>query len=357
MVYCGNCGNKVDENEEICPYCHKRLEDVGTVKTQGSGGEAFIDGLLRADALIVVLILVVIPLLLYFISTKMSEAPSKPDSGTESESGLFPETVGENYAGNSETKVEYEETEQVPEHVTILDPALKYAVQKSMGAEGREITVSEAREVTSLKLSGAENDYGRISDLTGLSAFKWLREIDLSDNLVADLSELSGLENLTTLELEKNRVSDLTPLKNLKNLRKLDLYINEVSDITAIEDLTDLEVLDIRNNNISDINAVRNLKNLRELYFGMNHISDVSAVSGLTSLTYLSMGYNQIADISMLGNLKELRVLVMPANKITDISIVTSLDKLYHLEITDNPIRDYSPLARLSGNVEVDVDY
>ena len=242
MAYCDKCGNKVGDTVKRCPYCGNILDNKSAIDTPGGGGESLINGLLRSDALIAAALLVLIPLILFLISNKASGSSSGADTPTKEESSLLSEDVSEEAAQDSEEQEVYEDTEQNGEYVNILDPALKYAIQRSMGAEGREITVSEAREVTSLNLSGTENDYGRISDLTGLSAFKWLREIDLSDNLVADLSELSGLENLTTLELEKNRVSDLTPLKNLKNLRKLDLYINEVSDITALEGLTDLEI-------------------------------------------------------------------------------------------------------------------
>ena len=231
MAYCKNCGHEVKDTDAVCANCGTRLDNIKVKKNEDTDGKGLIAGFLRADVLIVIAVLLLIPLVLLMVTKQKTGTQTEGKTKTEGDGNQVQEAAAQDDAAYSEEEaadedigdeavaVAVEESGQTAEYVTIPDPALKYAVQRSMGTGDREITVSEAREVTSLNLSGTENGgNGRISDLTGLSAFRQLREIDLSDNLVSDLSELSGLENLTTLELEKNRVSDLTPLKDLKNL-------------------------------------------------------------------------------------------------------------------------------------------
>ena len=211
-------------------------------------------------------------------------------------------------------------------YLTFNDPALEYAVRRSMNLTGstRGISFAEAKSVGELNLSGAlENNYGMIKDLTGLSAFTGLKKLDLGDNLVADVSELENLTDLEWLCLEKNRIKDITPLKNLRRLTHLDLYLNNIEDASPAMLLTNLTMLDLRDNNISTVDGIKSLTKLKQLYLGKNHIRDISQLKELYDLDYLSLGNNEVEDISMLKDLQKIAVLAVPNNKIKDISVVT----------------------------------
>ena len=241
-------------------------------------------------------------------------------------------------------------------YLTFNDPALEYAVRRSMNLTGssRGISFAEAKSVGELNLSGAlENNYGMIKDLTGLSAFTGLKKLDLGDNLVADVSELENLTNLEWLCLEKNRIKDITPLKNLRKMTHLDLYLNNIEDASPAMRLTNLTMLDLRDNNISTVDGIKSLTKLKQLYLGKNHIRDISQLKELYDLDYLSLGDNEIEDISMLKDLQKIAVLAVPNNKIKDISVVTRFPLLYWLEVNGNPIADKTPLQKLPKNVTV----
>ena len=241
-------------------------------------------------------------------------------------------------------------------YLTFNDPALEYAVRRSMNLTGstRGISFAEAKSVGELNLSGAlENNYGMIKDLTGLSAFTGLKKLDLGDNLVADVSELVNLTDLEWLCLEKNRIKDITPLKNLRKMTHLDLYLNNIEDASPAMRLTNLTMLDLRDNNISTVDGIKSLTKLKQLYLGKNHIRDISQLKELYDLDYLSLGDNEIEDISMLKNLQKIAVLAVPNNKIKDISVVTRFPLLYWLEVNGNPIADKTPLNKLPKNVKI----
>lgn len=283
---------------------------------------------------------------------KEAEAPAADDkeSDAAAEADNEPSAEAEQPAAEPQ-----QEAAAVDDDIIVFDDqAFEYAVRRATGIWNRDITKDDAEDVKTLDLSGNnENKYGRINSIKGISAFKWLEKVDLSNNRVTDISELAGLVHLRDAGLEKNRIRDITPLENLTSLTRLDLNINEISDISALKNLTQLRVLDIRSNEISDIQAIKNLQKLQELYIAKNQIEDIAAVSGLRSLRYLSMGYNNIEDISPLYNLTQLGAVTMNGNRIRDISVLTRLKNLYYLEIADNPIDDYSPLNSLPDGVEV----
>lgn len=257
----------------------------------------------------------------------------------------------------AETTADFSETEDAgyeDDIVVFEDSALEYAVRRSTGIWGRDITTQDAENQTSLNLSGdLGNENGRIASLKGLEKFTWLEEIDLSNNKITDISELGSLVHLRKLNLEKNRIEDITPLKNLTAVSHLDLNTNEISDIASLQGLTKIHTLDVRNNNIKNIDVVDQMLSMKELYIARNQIEDISPISELVGLTYLSAGYNKIEDINPLINLTELEVINLNGNNIHDISVLARLSKLYYLEIADNPIVDYSPLDDLSEEATV----
>jgi GTPase SAR1 family protein len=61
-----------------------------------------------------------------------------------------------------------------------------------------------------------------------------MRQLDISDTQVSDLSPLAGLEPLERLLAPGTQVSDLSPLKGLWRLRELDLSATQVSDLAPL---------------------------------------------------------------------------------------------------------------------------
>ncbi len=116
----------------------------------------------------------------------------------------------------SGTETEEEEEEEAPEEgpdtpedvpddalVTIPDAKLRAAITKALGkAPGAPITVAEMRTLRNLEVENAG-----ISDLTGLEFATNLTWLDLDNNSISDISGLRGLTNLTTLHLRGQPLS------------------------------------------------------------------------------------------------------------------------------------------------------
>ena len=90
--------------------------------------------------------------------------------------------------------------------VTFSDPALEEMVSSAMGKPSGDITVAEAKTVTSLNLAFAEwqkyvSEKEPIRSIAGLESFTNLESLDLSGNAITDITPLSALTNLKALIL------------------------------------------------------------------------------------------------------------------------------------------------------------
>ena len=88
-----------------------------------------------------------------------------------------------------------------------------------------------------------------------------IKELDLSEKRLSDISDIASFKRLTTLNISSNEISDISALKNLTNLTELDWSYNK---IVVISD--------------RDVSVLRSLKNLQVLNLGYNNISDISAL-------------------------------------------------------------------------------
>ncbi len=83
---------------------------------------------------------------------------------------------------------------------------------------------------------GWKNNIKSFSEIIGLNHLKYLKKIDLSNNIIEDVKDLIQLRNLTHLVLFNNKISkkeNLNYLKRLTNLEYLDLRGNDVVNETG----------------------------------------------------------------------------------------------------------------------------
>ena len=234
--------------------------------------------------------------------------------------------------------------------------------------------------------SGFENAFRERYSLVGdiyESTIKGFTELDLSNEGLTDIRDLSKFTELTKLYLNFNRIKDVEPLRALIKLKELRIHSNyeHLSDIDALRDLTDLEILYVHANSISRIDALKNLTKLKTLALGYNRISNIEVLSGLRNLEVLYIQHNSITDISALralplknlclqrnksrlvnldviGEIKTLTDLDLCAMnaqslKDSDISFLSALDNLRRLEIRENGGITTLPLDGLKSIEEV----
>ena len=179
--------------------------------------------------------------------------------------------------------------------------------------------------------------------------------MDLSDNAVSDLSELSGLTRLETLLLSGNRVSDLSPLRGMAGLRSLFLDGNAVSDLTPVVFLESLEELSLSGNPLAGLSPLCALRGLKRLWLAASGLSDLSELSCLTGLERLWLADNAVEDVGPLRGMRALEWLDLERNAVAGVAPLRRLNALTRLRLGSNRVSDAGPLAANDGLAAGDV--
>ncbi|MBX4270708.1 leucine-rich repeat domain-containing protein [Clostridium estertheticum] len=166
------------------------------------------------------------------------------------------------------------------------------------------------------------------------------------DILKGDVAKIKELKASNT------NISNLSGIQNLTELTLLYLYNNKIENIDDLKGLTKLSVLDLYNNKIENINALKKLTNLTTLYLWNNKIHNIDSLNGLTNLTVLDLWGNKINDIDALKRLTNLAVLDLSNNKINNINSLKGFTKLNALYLGTNPITDYSITSSYYSDLE-----
>ncbi|HLP18100.1 MAG TPA: leucine-rich repeat domain-containing protein [Bacteroidota bacterium] len=144
---------------------------------------------------------------------------------------------------------EEDENDEVDE----LDPELQevtfFASFKRViyGNQVVDMPTHYLQDIDTIEMAGYE-----ITDLDGIRYCEQLVVLDISNNNIIDISELSYLVQLNELYLADNQVSFVDALEYMKYLRIVDLSNNDIEDISPLFDLEHLEFVNIVGNRVPE---------------------------------------------------------------------------------------------------------
>jgi len=183
------------------------------------------------------------------------------------------------------------------------------------------------------QLAELDLSYNVIDDVTMTSPAHLLRHLNLQHNVVQRLSPSSFAElpHLHVLLLGYNRITQLDTgwFRPLADLRWLSLAGNRLSVLTPGEFrdvLPQLSHLDLSRNEIEDVpdDAMSGLGSLRELDLSHNRISRLTrrSFSGVEALEHLELSENRFEDVptEALQAFKGLNALILDDNALTSLS-------------------------------------
>ena len=129
-----------------------------------------------------------------------------------------------------------------------------------------------------------------------------LVSLDVSDNEILDINDLSKLNDLKELSLANNSIQDLTPIKNLKGNIKLNISgIKLGGDILSLLSTMQFEELYVANCDLSSLDFLEGHTEIKRLDISNNSISDIDILKMYRKeLTYLNIAWNPIYDLSPL---------------------------------------------------------
>ena len=142
----------------------------------------------------------------------------------------------------------------------------------------------------------------RLKNLKRFLMLPNLVSLDVSDNEILDINDLSKLNDLKELSLANNSIQDLTPIKNLKGNIKLNISgIKLGGDILSLLSTMQFEELYVANCDLSSLGFLEGHTEIKRLDISNNSISDIDILKMYRKeLTYLNIAWNPIYDLSPL---------------------------------------------------------
>ena len=237
--------------------------------------------------------------------------------------------------------------------VYFKDNNLESAVREQLKVYEGDIFKSDVDSIEMLIVPGKA-----ISDLDGMQYFENLTYLDISNNLITDVTPLRKLSKLSSLFIKGNNIQDDSPIsavynklkerdfslvpkfhdKNLENaVRK---SVGKDSGALSLDDLSALTDLKANENNISSLQGIQYLVNLTELNLSGNSIENIAPLESLTDLKKLSLSYNSVKSIDALSSLKNLEYLDLDNNNVSDFSPLEKCVELKQLSMLKNNFSD-----------------
>ncbi|GJQ15620.1 hypothetical protein GpartN1_g7411.t1 [Galdieria partita] len=213
---------------------------------------------------------------------------------------------------------------------------------------GKQLTYAEIAALcpskTKLVAKGLQ-----VSRIDNLKFFSSLRGIDISNNLVHDLSFLKDNVDVVWLNVSSNQLTQLNYLEKLRNLEVLNVSHNQLSNLAGIEHCEELRALVANDNKIATLDSFIKLVNLNSLILSRNHLQDITAIRSIVTLKKLSCSHNQLRRIPDLSRLVQLTELRLNDNLIDSLpSTLASNRSLKVLDLGHNRIRNKEDLSVLS---------
>lgn len=232
--------------------------------------------------------------------------------------------------------------------VTFEDSRLEAAIRENLGKPEEPIFKRDLLTISRLDASNCG-----IINLAGIENLRRLTTLNLEDNQVKDLSPLRSLTKLRKLKLGQNNIYDLKEINfGVLNrwLRELDLRNNYLTDLTLLGEFTALTRLNLRGNWLNNLAPLTNLTSLIYLNIHSNpQIASIAPLADLVNLNILIMRNVPVGDeICYLQGLTNLHRLNLRNTGINSTDVLAKLMAAGALQ--DNPKKKITAEVDLRNN-------
>lgn len=151
-----------------------------------------------------------------------------------------------------------------------------------------------------------------------LGSYKHLREVNLSNNDIVDLSEAARLDYLVSLQAHHNKIDSIrffgTSPAAMQFLQTVDLSNNRITELSPIPQPKVLHV-NLDSNLIETCSDFHDHANLKTLSLNKNKLASVTGLGNFPQLQDLQLSKNQLSSLMDLNNVPNLRKLNLNGNK------------------------------------------
>lgn len=185
-----------------------------------------------------------------------------------------------------------------------------------------------------------------LTDISGLSGCTQIKTLQLKNNPISDVSTLQGLEQLEMLDVSFTKVSDLSPVVSDK-IKELYLEFSEIADFGVLEECPSLKNIRVSNASKEEIEQLLCIKNLRNFSVYEGEVDSLEMFQSVPGLQGLELaGCSGLTSLEGIENLTELTFLGLAGTGIESFPEHFYHDKLEVLEVTGTGIKDFKVLLR-----------
>lgn len=147
----------------------------------------------------------------------------------------------------------------------------------------------------------------------------FLEQLTIQDNIdIWDLSPVSEFVRLQELELVNTSVADLSPIGEMYSLQKLVVSRSPIKNLEPISKLTSLEWLNFEETSVDDLKPIRNFIELEVLNFSNTRVKKLKPISSLINLKSVDCSGTQIKRLKHLNGLYQLEKLVVFNTRVSE---------------------------------------
>ena len=159
--------------------------------------------------------------------------------------------------------------------------------------------------------------YQSVYDLTPLANSK-IESLDLSSNMLSDLSPLSTMRFLKSLTLDYSQVESVGTLgksRSLSHLAFMGIRQSNFDELCQAENDSLSNLFLASSRQLININRIGNLKNLNWLHISDTGVADIEPAKSLNYLTRFGIKNMEIRDFSSIKLFKSLKILTADAKQ------------------------------------------
>lgn len=194
----------------------------------------------------------------------------------------------------------------------VPEPALEEGLARALRVPRDELT----QELVAAKLLRFELNGAGLRDLTGLEHAVNLQTLTLRDNLIENVTPITGLANLRRLDLSGNRIASLLPFKDMTR----GAIAARIVQIRAAVDAPRLRPEDkekLRQDLIKILVKSRQGPwRLEELILARNRVRGLMGIGNHVDISLLDLSHNSLLDLEGVSRLRNLRSLRLQGNQL-----------------------------------------
>ncbi len=244
--------------------------------------------------------------------------------------------------------------------ISFTEPVIQRAVESALfKSEGETVFEEDLAGIKKLGIYG--NAYASDTDTVKYAVANGVQRAYINGDTVetgriADIRELTMLQNLENLTISCEQIEDFSMLDRLQKLTYLDISGNPATDISAIGNLPVLETLDLSCTAVEDFSLLRNMTSLRDLRIRSKPeaLTEAAALP-LTALTVSDASVNAYVDV--IAQMESLESLDISNTDIASLAPFSDMVNLRTLHVDGcTALTDYSHLLAMPSLACIYVD-